>query len=94
MNDDVIFDIDDDEDMPAELAAVAKAITEMLGGSASDYAIKQLGADQFAMIFKGDNVDINDVIEQISEMQGVTSVNALPVNRDFANIHAEHGTLQ
>ncbi len=82
--------IDDEDDMPAELRAVTEAINALMGGSAANYALEQLGDSTFAMVFNGEDLDLNEVVAQINEMSGVSARSiSYPEGANLANVFGE-----
>jgi len=71
---------DDEDDMPAELRAVTDAINALMGGSAKDLAMKQLGPDQFVVMFDGSQMTAEDLLDQLSDIVGDDEVTTYATN--------------
>ncbi|MNK40154.1 hypothetical protein D3C87_587890 [compost metagenome] len=64
---DKVAEILNEEDEAEQLKVVADAIAQLMGGSASDYALEQLGNGMYAMVFdEAADLNIEDVVQKLN----------------------------
>lgn len=82
--------IEDDE--TEQLKVVADAIAQLMGGSASDYALEQLGNGVFSMVFNEESeVTLDDFIEKLTATAEASKLE-IPAGASPLNVFDESAT--
>lgn len=82
--------IEDDE--TEQLKVVADAIAQLMGGSASDYALEQLGNGVFSMVFnENSEVSFDEFVEKLTATADASKME-IPAGASPLNVFDESAT--
>ncbi len=84
---DNIPEIEEDESEAEKLKAVAEQIAQLMGGSAEDYALEQLGNGMFAMVFNDDSAITPELLQE--KLQAFTVSMEIPEGASYLNVFGE-----
>lgn len=84
---DNIPEIEEDESEAEKLKAVAEQIAQLMGGSAEDYALEQLGNGMFAMVFNDDSAITPELLQE--KLQAFTVPMEIPEGASYLNVFGE-----